>query len=112
MNSALSPAEMALLRAACLRGPDALAAFATWRAATDLDRLPHRQMELLPLAARNLEGQGIDDPGLTRMMGIYRRSWYANQLALHALRGVLDVFAEASVPTRAGLLSGYPRRNG
>jgi hypothetical protein len=56
---------------------------------------------LLPLLYRGLERLGIDDPDLPRLRGLYRRTWYVNQLALdrlkEALRAVQDSGAEPLV---------------
>ena len=92
------PATYDLLRATWLDRPDALTAFTAWQAAVDLNRLPSGQHALLPPLYHNLERLGIEHPWLGRLRGIYRRTWYTNQLMLQAADSLLGALAAAGVP--------------
>jgi hypothetical protein len=73
-----------LLDAAFLRGDAARAAWDAWRADVDIEAVDGEVHAVLPQAYRNLTGQGFEDPLLTRMAGVYRHAWYANQRVLAA----------------------------
>ncbi|MFL5338345.1 MAG: nucleotidyltransferase family protein, partial [Geminicoccaceae bacterium] len=76
--------ERLLLRAALLdtEGPDA------WRSYLALhpgiDHLNGDGFALLPMVFSNLSGTAPPAPEMGRLRGIYRRTWYANQMLLHA----------------------------
>jgi len=92
-----------ILRAIVL--PDA-GARETWTRLTrvmDLDRLEEGSFALMPQLYRRLVALGIDAPELPRLKGIYRRSWYGNQLLLERGATLLRAFAERGVePLVAG----------
>lgn len=75
--------EQALLRATLLTGREALGDFHRWQAAIDLDRLPPAHYPLLPMLAARLEALGVEPEA--RLIGLRRRTWYANQIALRTL---------------------------
>ncbi len=75
------------------------AAVDRWLASVDLDHLPPGQYALLPLIYSNLSRRGIDDhPWTPRLHGIYRKMWYANQLALRTVNEIVAVLASAGAP--------------
>jgi hypothetical protein len=86
-----------LLRAALLDGVDARAAWEQWRVVVDIEHLPPGQYLLLPLLSRNLECLGVEHPWLSRLKGVYRRFWYANQLALRRVADVLVALRRADI---------------
>lgn len=86
----LSPEARYALVAANNSGPEAVVAFRRWQALVDLDLLPGSHYPLLPLIYRTLDQNGIDHPWLPRLRGIYRKMWYANQLTLRTVAGVVD----------------------
>ena len=89
-----------LLRAALRPGVEAVDAWWQWCATSDLDRLDHFSTQLLPQVYRNLQdAQAHAVPEIGRLRGIYRRSWYRNQLVLHAAAGVREQLAAAGIPT-------------
>lgn len=94
------PTSSLLLRAALLSGTEARDAFQSWQSVIDLDNLPPGQSTLSPLLYRNLQSLNIDHPWLPRLKGLYRRSWYANQLALRTLDAVINVLNASGTPTR------------
>ena len=69
-----TPAQELLLRSALLTGPGALEAWQRWKSQHDLveSELDHGSFRLLPLVYRNLSAQGIEEPHLARLKGIYR----------------------------------------
>src|SRR5574341_997684 len=77
-----------LLRAALLADGDALDAWQAWKSEADFDQLDYGTARILPLLYRNLTFLQIHDPFLRRLKGIYRRTWYANQLTLRDLAGL------------------------
>jgi len=93
----LNTTQIALLRAAFLKGRDAREAFQTWQSATDLNRLPPDQYALLPMLYHNLAQMGIDHPWLGRLKGIYRKTWYANQMMLQEAEKVSLILADACI---------------
>jgi hypothetical protein len=86
-----------LLRAALLEGKSGAAAWRELRPGFRLDDLDTPSTALLPLLRRQLEHRGIDDPLLPRLRGVYRRTWYVNQLRLDRARGALGALHEAGV---------------
>jgi hypothetical protein len=88
-----------LLRAAVLHGPAALDAWARWRDAVDLDRLDPGSLRLLPELYRNLLHEGVTGPALGRLKGIYRQTWYRNQLVFRDMARILPDLHAAGIPT-------------
>jgi putative nucleotidyltransferase-like protein len=84
-----------LLRAALLEGEDGDAAWRELRPSFRLDDVDPASIALLPLLHRQLERRGTDDPLAPRLRGVYRRTWYVNQLRLDGLRGVFHALREA-----------------
>lgn len=79
-----------LLRAALMDPEQSALAWDRVRPTFDLDDPDHASQALLPLVYRQLDRLGIDDPGLAKLRGIYRRTWYMNQLLLDRLKGTLQ----------------------
>jgi hypothetical protein len=82
--------QQLLLRAAVLRGAEALAAWQRWTQAVDLDTLDPGSIRLLPQLYRNLEREGVRDPLMSKLKGVYRHTWYGNQLRLRDTAVVLS----------------------
>ena len=96
-----------LLRAAAMPDERGLEAWREVRPRLDIDTLHGDAVRLLPLVSRNLTALGVDDdPLLPRLKGLYRHAWYANQVLLHAVAGVLRDLEAAGVPTL--VLKGTP----
>ena len=84
-----------LLRAALAPPDEAAAAWSEASGVVDVDTLDGRSHDLLPLLYRALADGGVEDPWLPRLKGVYRRTWYANQLLLRrAARAVSALSAE------------------
>lgn len=77
----------------------------TWLASTNIERLEAGQFQLLPMLYPQLEQTAVDHPWLPRLKGIYRRTWFANQLALRAAAAALQVLTDA-LPARPAAGSG------
>jgi len=91
--------EELLLRAALLRGPEALAAWAQWKSTIDFDDIDSESYRLVPRLYCSLRDQGVSDPLLGRLRGIYRRTWYQNQLRFHAMARPLRLLHAAGIPS-------------
>jgi len=88
-----------LLRAALLKGKDSIEAWERWRSSTDIEHLDIGSHRLLPHLYRNLQDQGVKDPLMLTFKGVYRRTWYDNQLLFHAVSTLLLTFRDAGIET-------------
>jgi hypothetical protein len=71
-----------LLGATFWEGERARAAWNGWRSAVPREQVTFADARLLACAYRPLCRLGVDDPMLSLAGGVYRRTWYLNQLAL------------------------------
>jgi hypothetical protein len=90
-------ARLALLAALGGDPPDANA-FDLWQASVDIEDLPPGHFLLLPLIYDNLEQSGRPHPWLPRIRGVYRKMWYASQVALRAALAVVEAVQAAGQP--------------
>lgn len=97
--------QLLLVKAAVLADEEALAAWALWSADATPERMQHGEARLLAGAFRRLEELGAGGPMMPVAAGIYRRTWYANQLAVARIASVLERLREAGVP--ALVLKGF-----
>jgi hypothetical protein len=108
-----SERQKLLLRAALLDDERGADAWRSLRPGFDLDDPEVVEQRLLPLVYRQLDRLGIDDPALPKLRGIYRRTWYVNQLVLDrlksALKAVQDGDAEPLVVSSWELPARYYR---
>jgi hypothetical protein len=89
-----------LLRAALLPGEASLQAWQNWKAQVNLEQeLDSGSYRLLPLLYRNLYAHGVDDPWMSKLRGIYHRTWYMNQTLFHVIADVLRLFHAAGIET-------------
>ena len=77
--------QVLLLRAALLAPRAARPAWENWQAAVDFDNLDKASFQVLPLLYNGLQPLEVASPLLKRLKGIYRQTWYKNQLAVHDL---------------------------
>jgi hypothetical protein len=78
--------ERLLLGAIYWDGEKARNAWEAWRRAVSTpDRIAYGESRLLAAAFRPVRALGVDDQMLSLAGGVYRRSWYENQLGLHRL---------------------------
>lgn len=94
----MTAAQLALLRAALAPPATAAEAFFAWVAIADLDAVSSAEFPLLPLLYQTVEKLELRHPWLPRLAGIYRRTWYANQLMLQHLGRATDALGRAAVP--------------
>jgi hypothetical protein len=91
-----------LLHAALLKGRGAIDAWSEWRSRVDIDdidRLDPGSYRILPLLYRNLNNQGVEDPLMMRLKGVYRLAWYKNQMLFHTMANLLRSFHDAGIKT-------------
>ncbi len=86
-----------LLRAALLPGNACLEAWDQWKARVDFDTADAGTRELLPQVFVNLRAHGADDPLMGRLGGLYRLTWYKNQLAFDLLVKLIGTFDAAGI---------------
>ncbi len=91
--------QVLLLRAALLQGEDAIAAWKQWKKTVDFESLDTGSYRLLPLLYRNLSAHGVHDTLMAKLKGVYRRTWYNNQLLFHKILAVLHSFHQAGIQT-------------
>lgn len=101
-----TPEQELLLKAALLKDDAAVAAWTAWQATGDIDRLDASSYRLLPVVYRNLHARGVREPLLEKLKGVYRHTWYKNQLFLRRMAECLRWFHAAGIETL--LLKGAP----
>src|SRR3990170_600967 len=94
-----TPQQYLLLQAAFFAGRRAEHAWRQARPGLDINHLPGDSIRLLPLVYRNLTALGIDDPELPRVKGLYRRTWYRNQLVIERAGATLQTLHDAGIAT-------------
>jgi hypothetical protein len=88
-----------LLRAALLQGKAATDAWNAWKLTVDIAQIDQGSYRLLPLLYKNLRDHGIEDPWGDTLKGVYRSTWYKNQLLFHHMIHLLRSFHYAGIPT-------------
>lgn len=88
-----------LLKAALLAGPEALDAWEKWQRLADIEQTDEGSVGMLPLLYQNLQGRSAASPLLSRLRGVYRHTWYRNQLHDHRVKGVLRSMRDAGIST-------------
>ena len=80
-----------LLRAALLKGADAVEAWNEWKSAVDWEgHLDNGSFRLLPLLYTNLKRLEVRDPLMGKLKGIYLKAWYENQRLFFEASKILD----------------------
>ena len=96
-----------LLRAALLKGTDAVEAWKEWKSAVDLEgHLDHGSFRLLPLLYTNLKRLEVKDPLMGKLKGIYLKAWYENQRLFFEASNNLDYLHNEGIHTI--VLKGVP----
>lgn len=95
----LEPQQELLLRAALLKGEGAVESCRQWKSSVNVERLDPASHRILPLLYRNLLTHGVSDPSMGIYKGVYRQTWYKNQLLFHTLASVLRSFGSAGIET-------------
>jgi Uncharacterised nucleotidyltransferase len=105
-----------ILRAALLDEERSREAWRHVRPGLDVERLDRGSMALLPLLYERLTEHGEAEAFLPKLKGIYRYTWYRNQVGLRSLTAMLDALHDngigAIVLGDAALISAHYRRLG
>jgi hypothetical protein len=87
-----------LLRAVLVQDPRWKEAWAQWRQSANLDRLEPGAFRLMPLLYKRLKSEGVDDPWMGRLQGIYRHTWARNQMLMRDALLAANALAGAGIP--------------
>lgn len=101
-----------LLHSALLPDAPAWEAWKQWRSGVDVQSLKDPSISLLPYVFKRWGLRIKDDPVYPIMKGVYRRTWYRNQMLLDQARRVAEAMGSAGIPVlflkgMAALLSIY-----
>jgi hypothetical protein len=112
-----APHQELLLRASLLSGKESINAFREWQDSDDWEQcLEPGSFRLLPLLYINMQKQGVDDPVMGKLKGIYRQAWSKNQTLFHEMAGVIAHLQNAGIKTMllkgASLSLLYYKNNG
>lgn len=88
-----------LLKASLLRCKGVISAWEEWKSGADIEQLDPGSYNLLPLLYDNLNTIGIKDPLMRKLKGVYRQTWYKNQLSIHRVGVLLSAFHCAGIRT-------------
>lgn len=106
-----TPLQLDLLAAAFLRHQGAVGAWERWRNAVDWDcHFDPVTFSLLPIIRLNLHKLGARDPLMSRLKGVSRQAWLANQLWIKKIKEAVEVCSRKNIeilllpPTRRLLL--------
>lgn len=91
--------QLLLLRAALCRGEAGVAAWQAWRERANIEDVDYASYRLLPLVARRLSAEGVDDPTLKTCKGIYKHTFSRNHLLFNRVKPVVMALQEAGIPT-------------
>ncbi len=86
-----------LLRACFLEGEQAVAAWQSWRMTNDLSDSDADARSLLPLLYQNLSRQGVSDPAMAKLKGVYQHTWTGNVSVLQRLMPLLADLQRAGI---------------
>jgi hypothetical protein len=88
-----------LLRASLMKGKYARDAWEELKSSVAIEKMEPGSLRMLPMLYRNLQTLGIDDPLISKLKGVYRRTWYENQILLQRLSVLLNSFHNADIAT-------------
>lgn len=94
-----TPHQELLIHAAMDEGARGLAAWETWSAEANLDRLDVGSTRILPLLYRNLLALGVSHPAMSGFGKFYRHTWATNQLTIRQMGEVIAEFEKRGVQT-------------
>lgn len=100
------PLQRLLLRACLGTGESAIAAWREWQGRIALDDIDYASLRLIPLLSHQLRQAGVEHPDLGRYRGIYRKSWYENQVLFRLAAQVTQLCQAAGIPVL--VLKGVP----
>ncbi len=88
-----------LLKSALLKGDLALNSWKEWKTNVDIDKIDRYSHRLLSLLYKNLKEIGFEDSLTDRLQGVYKKSWYKNQLFFFHLSQILPKFHDQGIET-------------
>ena len=88
-----------LLRASLLEGRDAFDAWKEWESKVDIDLIDQGSRRLLPMLFRNLRAQGVENSVVDKLKGMYRLTWYKNQMLFQRMATLLRLFHDSGIQT-------------
>lgn len=88
-----------LLRAVLLQGIDGMNAWRDWKSSVEIEQIDHGSYRLLPLLYRSLRTHGVEDPLMDKLKGVYRMTWYKNQVLFNRMSRLLRAFQDAAIQT-------------
>lgn len=96
-----SPHQRLLLEACLGKGATAVRAWSEWCEAVDIEHseVDGGSFRLLPLAYRNLVRQSCEHPLMPRLKGLFRKSWFENQIQLRAASAAVGRLDDAGIPS-------------
>jgi hypothetical protein len=95
----LSNEQELLLKASLLEEEEATAAWQQWKSSVDIEDIDLGSYRLLPLLYRRLSAWGVSDPLMEKIKGVYRLTWYKNQITINQILPVLQTFHSAGIET-------------
>lgn len=105
-----------MLGAALLPQEEAIKAWYEWRSISDIDDLDSGSFRTLPFVYKKLSEYGIEDELMGKLKGMYRRTWYNNQILFKKMAGLLRTLHDQGFQTLvlkgAALTVGYYRDHG
>lgn len=90
-----TPRQLLILRAITSEDAQAAAVWQELKPQLELERLELGSFELMPLLYRRLRDVAPADPVLGKLAGVYRKTWYTNQLELSRVTPALGALVEA-----------------
>lgn len=91
--------QVLLLKAALWQGEDCFGAWRKWISNVKIEDLDKGSSRILPQLYMNLQAQGVTHPVMNKLKGIYRHSWYQNQMLFHHLSGVIHALQDHGIKT-------------
>jgi hypothetical protein len=91
--------QLLLLRACVFRGKRAIVAWNEWKSTVDMDRVDPGSQKLLPLLYHNLRHFDLQAPEMHTARGMYRFTWYQNQMLFRAAATLIKSFRLAGIQT-------------
>jgi hypothetical protein len=93
-----TPHQELLLDAILLPGNEAVDAWRKWQRHGDIDHLDPASFQIMSLLYWSLAQQGLDDPLMSKLKGIYRMAWSNNQWLISRVLPTLRTLHEQRIP--------------
>ena len=94
-----SPTEELLLRAALLKGDDAVASWHEWKKRVGNEEVPYNSYRLFPQLYKNLKDLDVEASELKKLKEAYISIWYQNEHLFKQAFAVLRSFNDADIPS-------------